>query len=39
MFTGSTEEGKKTLPAALGNLKKVSLELGSKTPMIVFARV
>ena len=36
-FTGSTEVGKKILAAAQGNLKKVSLELGGKSPMIVFA--
>lgn len=36
-FTGSTEVGRKILEAAKGNLKKVSLELGGKSPMIVFA--
>ena len=36
-FTGSTEIGRKILDAAKGNLKKVSLELGGKSPMIVFA--
>ncbi|MEX2961656.1 aldehyde dehydrogenase [Microbulbifer sp. TYP-18] len=36
-FTGSTEVGKKIVEAAKGNLKKVSLELGGKSPMIVFA--
>ncbi|GAA5047916.1 aldehyde dehydrogenase family protein [Erythrobacter westpacificensis] len=36
-FTGSTEVGKKILEAAKGNLKKVSLELGGKSPMIVLA--
>ncbi|MDS9468481.1 aldehyde dehydrogenase family protein [Paracoccus sp. MBLB3053] len=35
-FTGSTEVGKLILDAAKGNLKKVSLELGGKSPMIVF---
>lgn len=35
-FTGSTEVGRKILTAAQGNLKKVSLELGGKSPMIVF---
>jgi phenylacetaldehyde dehydrogenase len=35
-FTGSTEVGRKILAAAQGNLKKVSLELGGKSPMIVF---
>lgn len=36
-FTGSTEVGKRVLAAAGGNLKKVSLELGGKSPNIVFA--
>src|SRR5438445_5918125 len=36
-FTGSTEVGKLVLQAAAGNLKKVSLELGGKSPNIVFA--
>ncbi len=36
-FTGSTEVGKLVLEAASGNLKKVSLELGGKSPNIVFA--
>src|SRR5579872_3641048 len=36
-FTGSTEVGKLILRAAEGNLKKVSLELGGKSPNIVFA--
>jgi len=35
-FTGSTEVGKLILKAAVGNLKKVSLELGGKSPTIVF---
>ncbi len=35
-FTGSTEVGKLILQAAQGNLKKVSLELGGKSPNIVF---
>lgn len=34
-FTGSTEVGKLVAGAALGNLKKVSLELGGKSPHIV----
>ncbi len=34
-FTGSTEVGKLILRAATGNLKKVSLELGGKSPNIV----
>ena len=36
-FTGSTEVGKLILQAAAGNLKKVSLELGGKSPNIVFS--
>ena len=36
-FTGSTEVGKLIVQAAAGNLKKVSLELGGKSPDIVFA--
>ena len=35
-FTGSTEVGKKIVNSASGNLKKVSLELGGKSPNIVF---
>jgi phenylacetaldehyde dehydrogenase len=35
-FTGSTEVGKLILKAAAGNLKRVSLELGGKSPNIVF---
>src|ERR1700730_3208135 len=35
-FTGSTEVGKLLVQAAAGNLKKVSLELGGKSPAIVF---
>ena len=34
-FTGSTATGRKILQAAQGNLKKVSLELGGKSPVIV----
>jgi phenylacetaldehyde dehydrogenase len=36
-FTGSTEVGRKIMSAAQGNLKKISLELGGKSPMIVFS--
>ena len=36
-FTGSAETGRKILAAASGNLKKVTLELGGKSPVIVFA--
>jgi len=35
-FTGSTEVGKLIVNASAGNLKKVSLELGGKSPNIVF---
>ncbi|MGD9536348.1 MAG: aldehyde dehydrogenase [Alphaproteobacteria bacterium] len=35
-FTGSTEVGKLIVKAATGNLKRVSLELGGKSPAIVF---
>ena len=34
-FTGSTATGRAILDAAKGNLKKVSLELGGKSPVIV----
>ena len=36
-FTGSTEVGKLILQAAAGNLKKVTLELGGKSPNVVYA--
>ncbi len=35
-FTGSTEVGKLIVQASAGNLKKVSLELGGKSPAIIF---
>jgi phenylacetaldehyde dehydrogenase len=35
-FTGSTEVGRMIVNAAQGNIKKVSLELGGKSPNIVF---
>jgi phenylacetaldehyde dehydrogenase len=35
-FTGSGETGRRILQAASGNLKRVSLELGGKSPVIVF---
>jgi acyl-CoA reductase-like NAD-dependent aldehyde dehydrogenase len=38
-FTGSTATGKKVMAAAAGTLKKVSLELGGKSPNVVFADV
>lgn len=36
-FTGSTEVGRKIVQASAGNLKRLSLELGGKSPAIVFA--
>ena len=36
-FTGSTEVGRSIARAATGNLKKVSLELGGKAPIIILA--
>uniref|UniRef100_A0A8C6BT86 formyltetrahydrofolate dehydrogenase n=1 Tax=Monodon monoceros TaxID=40151 RepID=A0A8C6BT86_MONMO len=37
-FTGSTEVGKRIMKScALSNVKKVSLELGGKSPLIIFA--
>ena len=36
-FTGSTEVGREIVRAAAGNLKKVTLELGGKSPVIVFS--
>ncbi|SFN24198.1 aldehyde dehydrogenase family protein [Marinobacter pelagius] len=36
-FTGSTVVGKKIVEYALGNMKRVTLELGGKSPGIVFA--
>ncbi|MGH2819882.1 MAG: aldehyde dehydrogenase family protein, partial [Actinomycetota bacterium] len=36
-FTGSTEVGRKILHASEGNLKRVSLELGGKSPNVVFS--
>ncbi|WP_368679916.1 aldehyde dehydrogenase (plasmid) [Rhodococcus opacus] len=35
-FTGSTETGRAVARAAVGNLNKVTLELGGKSPQIVF---
>ena len=35
-FTGSTEVGKEILKGSAGNLKRVSLELGGKSPNIIF---
>jgi phenylacetaldehyde dehydrogenase len=36
-FTGSTDVGREVMRAAAGTLKRVSLELGGKSPNIVFA--
>lgn len=36
-FTGSTEVGRSIVHGAAGNLKRVSLELGGKSPNIIFA--
>jgi aldehyde dehydrogenase (NAD+) len=36
-FTGSTETGRRIIRAAAGNLKRVTLELGGKSPDVVFA--
>ena len=36
-FTGGTATGRSVLAAAAGNMKKVTLELGGKSPNIVFA--
>ncbi len=36
-FTGSTEVGREIIKASVGNLKRVTLELGGKSPNIVFA--
>lgn len=35
-FTGSTEVGRKILAGAAGNMKRVTLELGGKSPNIIF---
>ncbi|MBY8862300.1 aldehyde dehydrogenase family protein [Nocardia sp. CA2R105] len=35
-FTGSTEVGKQIVRAAAGNLKKVLLELGGKSPVLIY---
>ncbi len=36
-FTGSTEVGHKIVAASAGNLKRVTIELGGKSPNVVFA--
>ncbi|MFN8229027.1 MAG: aldehyde dehydrogenase family protein [Mycobacterium sp.] len=35
-FTGSTEVGKRIVQAASGNLKRVTLELGGKSPVLIY---
>ncbi|BBX51892.1 aldehyde dehydrogenase family protein [Mycolicibacterium poriferae] len=35
-FTGSTEVGKRVVQAASGNLKRVTLELGGKSPVLIY---
>lgn len=35
-FTGSTEVGKQIVAAASGNLKRVMLELGGKSPVLIY---
>ncbi|SFG48372.1 Acyl-CoA reductase [Novosphingobium sp. CF614] len=35
-FTGSTDVGKKIVRAATGTLKRVTLELGGKSPVVIF---
>ncbi|MDD5302747.1 MAG: aldehyde dehydrogenase family protein [Elusimicrobia bacterium] len=36
-FTGSTEVGREVVKASAGNMKRLSMELGGKSPNIVFA--
>ncbi|MBV9509240.1 MAG: aldehyde dehydrogenase family protein [Caulobacteraceae bacterium] len=36
-FTGSTEVGRQVLMASAGNFKRVTLELGGKSPSLIFA--
>ena len=36
-FTGGTTTGRKIMQAATGNLKRVTLELGGKSPIVIFA--
>ena len=35
-FTGSTEVGKRIVAASAGNLKRVTLELGGKSPVLIY---
>lgn len=36
-FTGSTETGRSVMRGAAGNIKKIALELGGKSPNIIFS--
>ena len=36
-FTGSTEVGQSIYRASAGNVKKIGLELGGKSPNVIFA--
>jgi betaine-aldehyde dehydrogenase len=36
-FTGSTETGRSVMKGASGNIKKIALELGGKSPNIIFS--
>jgi aldehyde dehydrogenase (NAD+) len=36
-FTGSTQTGRHIIQAAAGNMKRVTLELGGKSPVLIFA--
>ena len=38
-FTGGTATGRRIMQAATGNLKRVTLELGGKSPIVMFADV
>ena len=38
-FTGGTVTGRKIMQAATGNLKRVTLELGGKSPLVIFGDV
>src|SRR5699024_3620620 len=35
-FTGSTAVGRRLLQSAAGNLKRLSLELGGKSPVVIY---
>ncbi|GAA3411550.1 aldehyde dehydrogenase family protein [Paenibacillus hodogayensis] len=36
-FTGGTQTGRTVMKAATGNMKKIALELGGKSPVVIFA--